>query len=722
MTEIRKTVANLVTTLKGLDFLHRDDVVTGWSATVSDDNLASEKLIKDSLDDKASTTDLTNGLQHIGAYTIHTVNYVNGSASAYDISSGLSYAQQTPVFFLVKNTIGDNNANATLKYYPNGNNITIFDTLGSNYSPIQQGVWKKDTWALFFCAGNSNVDLRCVFYDSVDIDEIKNNIINILGIENLPYYIVSSVSDDGKRITYNIDDYTIFDGNSFYLKVPYYETSTDRKVTLKQNNIYIKQSSNYVTESQVNGHLLKLRYNNGVFELLEIYDKLIPLFSDLSTVATTGSYNDLSNKPTIPTVPTNISSFNNDSGYLTAHQDITGKEDKSNKVTSLSSSSTDTEYPSAKAVFTNMGTLYNNVNSNVDTKISQFGMGLSSVATTGDYEDLNNTPNIPSKVSDLTNDSGFITSSSVPNPSSTTPSADTKSGSVGTGTTWARSNHTHPKSSLYAEASHTHSEYVNPTIIDNLTSNDATNVLSAKQGKVLNDKIDELNESKSITVIGTHTSATTNMMTGDANCDSTDFGDGFKISYVVPVNSASSIPTYLKLSFKDNNATGNLSIKSKGNSFPTNKLNKNDILDLQFDETNNYWNVLNHRVGVFSTVATSGSYNDLSNRPTIPTASTSTPSADTTSGSVGNGTTWARSNHTHPKSSLYAEASHTHSISNISNLQANITNLQSSLNGKANSTHTHNITDLNNTSTVSVVVTYTDETTETIQLLKYTGS
>lgn len=45
-----------------------------------------------------------------------------------------------------------------------------------------------------------------------------------------------------------------------------------------------------------------------------------PLFS--------GNYNDLSNKPTIPTVPTNVSAFNNDAGYLTQHQDISGKADK----------------------------------------------------------------------------------------------------------------------------------------------------------------------------------------------------------------------------------------------------------------------------------------------------------------------------------------------------------------------------------------------------------
>lgn len=111
------------------------------------------------------------------------------------------------------------------------------------------------------------------------------------------------------------------------------------------------------------------------------------------------------------------------------------------------------------------------------------------VDTEIDWSNVQNKPSIPSKTSDLNNDSGFITSSSVPSASSTTPSADTTAGSYGSGTSYARSNHTHPKSTLYAEASHTHSAYVNPTICDNLTTNDATQVLSAKQGKVLNDLV-----------------------------------------------------------------------------------------------------------------------------------------------------------------------------------------------------------------------------------------
>lgn len=80
-----------------------------------------------------------------------------------------------------------------------------------------------------------------------------------------------------------------------------------------------------------------------------------------------GDYNDLTNKPTIPTVPTNISDFTNDAGYIT-NADITGKADTSavtaaidaavsGKVdtsaitTAITSGSTDSEIPTAKAVY-----------------------------------------------------------------------------------------------------------------------------------------------------------------------------------------------------------------------------------------------------------------------------------------------------------------------------------------------------------------------------------
>ena len=48
------------------------------------------------------------------------------------------------------------------------------------------------------------------------------------------------------------------------------------------------------------------------------------MITGLAAVATSGSYSDLSNKPTIPVVPTKVSAFINDAGYLTQHQSLNG--------------------------------------------------------------------------------------------------------------------------------------------------------------------------------------------------------------------------------------------------------------------------------------------------------------------------------------------------------------------------------------------------------------
>lgn len=68
-------------------------------------------------------------------------------------------------------------------------------------------------------------------------------------------------------------------------------------------------------------------------------------------------------------------------------------------------------------------------------------------------------------------------------PSSTTPSADTTNGSYGSGTDYARANHTHPKSTLYAEASHDHGNLKSDGSVG--TSNNASkNVVTDANGKI----------------------------------------------------------------------------------------------------------------------------------------------------------------------------------------------------------------------------------------------
>ena len=100
-----------------------------------------------------------------------------------------------------------------------------------------------------------------------------------------------------------------------------------------------------------------------------------------------GNYNDLTNKPTIPTVPTNVSDFTNDAGYITS-DDISGKTNQSD--------------------FT-----AHTANTTVHVTASEKSTWNSKSDFSGNYNDLSNKPTIPTSASQLTNDSGYITSSAL---------------------------------------------------------------------------------------------------------------------------------------------------------------------------------------------------------------------------------------------------------------------------------------------------------------------
>ena len=122
--------------------------------------------------------------------------------------------------------------------------------------------------------------------------------------------------------------------------------------------------------------------------------KNMPDISELATVAKTGNYSDLKG---LPTIPSKTSQLANDSGYLTnvTWDTVTGKPS--------------TFEPST----------HNHGAGEIK--------GLSKVATSGSYIDLIGSPKIPENVSDLNNDSGFLSSVSwstvTGKPSSFTPSA-----------------------------------------------------------------------------------------------------------------------------------------------------------------------------------------------------------------------------------------------------------------------------------------------------------
>lgn len=190
----------------------------------------------------------------------------------------------------------------------------------------------------------------------------------------------------------------------------------------------------------------------------------------LATVATTGDYADLSNKPSIPAAQVNsdwnavsgVSEILNKptipSGAQLVPAATSADAEKALIVdeqgTPVWAGARDLFYAGAGLRWTNHGSANNVLSAKVDgttVTINAFGQleaapavtvdqtynasstnpqsgtavagalasytpttSLATVATTGSYTDLSNTPSIPTATSDLTNDSGFITLSDVP--------------------------------------------------------------------------------------------------------------------------------------------------------------------------------------------------------------------------------------------------------------------------------------------------------------------
>lgn len=129
------------------------------------------------------------------------------------------------------------------------------------------------------------------------------------------------------------------------------------------------------------------------------------------TSSFSGNYGDLSNKPTIPS---KTSDLTNDSGFINASgapvQSVDGN---------------------TGTVTTNAVKVVTQTLTEAQKGIARTNIGAGTSSFSGDYGDLSNKPTIPTKTSDLTNDSGFLTAAPVDSVNGKTGAVELAASDVG---------------------------------------------------------------------------------------------------------------------------------------------------------------------------------------------------------------------------------------------------------------------------------------------------
>lgn len=267
------------------------------------------------------------------------------------------------------------------------------------------------------------------------------------------------------------------------------------------------------------------------------------------------------------------------------------------------------------------------INTNIDTALSgkANSSSLSTVATSGSYTDLSNKPSIPTKVSDLTNDAGFLDSSDVgavalsnnyndldnkptlfsgsysdltnkPSYTATVTSSTTGAYEIG-------------KINVSGSSQTIYGKDTGGTTVDIVTSWESTpsdtKVPSEKLAKdSLDAKLDNALSSTAVTIAS------------NDNILITDYSDSNKVKRVANI---------LATQVKDSNAHTNIGSSASATqgtintSIDTALSNKVDKVTGKGLSTNDFTNSYKSSLDNLKTVATSGSYTDLTNKPSIPT-------------------------------------------------------------------------------------------------------
>lgn len=368
--------------------------VSAWSSTTTDSNYPSEKLVKSSLDGKANTSHTHTKSQITDFPTIPSKTSQLTNDSGYLTSHQDISDKQDKLTAGSNITISGNTISATNTTYSSGTGISLSGTTFSNSGV--RGVSSGSTnGTISVNTGGTSAEVAvkglgsAAYTDSTAYAAASHSHSYIPTSSKGAASGVAELDSSGKvpsaQLPSYVDDVLEYDKSSSFPA-----TGETGKIYIAQdtNKTYRWSGSAYVVISETlalgttsstayRGDYGASAYAHGVTNKGSAFAsglyKITTNAEGHVTAATAVAKEDItalgipsSDTNTITTATTTgsgnaVTSVTASNGaltvtkgttFLTSHQDISGKENISNKVTSINSSSSDSQYPSAKAVYT----------------------------------------------------------------------------------------------------------------------------------------------------------------------------------------------------------------------------------------------------------------------------------------------------------------------------------------------------------------------------------
>lgn len=278
----------------------------------------------------------------------------------------------------------------------------------------------------------------------------------------------------------------------------------------------------------------------------------------------------------------------------------------------------------------------NDYTTNEKTKLSNIAAGaqvnvLEGIQKNGDTVTITNkiaNITVPTKTSDITNDSGFITTSDIPEGAAASTTVPLMDGVASTGSelAFARGDHRHPTDTSRASASDLEAVEGRVETLESAVGSGGSvdSKITAAIGELDSSIASEAGKAiASVTVVDGKITSSTKIAVPSKTSDITN-DSGFQTASDVSTAIAGKVDKVTGKGLSTNDYTTAEKNKLAG-------IASGAEANVQAD-----WSV---------TDDTSDAY--IANKPSIPSASSTTPSMDGTA-AVGTGTTWARADHVHP--------------------------------------------------------------------------